>query len=196
MRMGKRKKSLIEQLRKDVNSAKSTAHALYLIISNQKELPCGAIEDESSELRECRTLYGYEYGQFLNSALQFRIYGIPDCRLIEEIISEGNTTGFIRFHLRSRQESGQFIDQSAQRRYFWVVDVSEFSLPSEKINWAALRIQVKEWYKLIPLTPEVQKTVIRWIGSVLIVYQVLSAEGGVKLIDVLVLIVKKALGLP
>lgn len=194
MRTGKRKKYLIEQLRKDVNSAKSTAHALYLIISNQKELPCGATEDESNELRECRTLYGY--GQFINSALQFKIYEIPDCRLIEEIVSEGNTSGIERIHSRSREESGQFIDQSVQGRYFWIVDVSEFSFPSNRINWVALRIQVKEWFKLIPFTPEVQKTIIRWIGSVLIVYQVLSAEGGVKLIDVLVLIVKKALGLP
>jgi hypothetical protein len=194
MRTGKRKKYLIEQLRKDVNSAKSTAHALYLIISNQKELPCGASEDESNELRECRTLYGY--GQFINSALQFKIYEIPDCRLIEEIVSEGNTSGIERIHSRSREESGQFIDQSAQGRYFWIVDVLEFSLPPKKINWAYKRNQIKDWLQLIPLTPEVQKTVIRWIGSVLIVYQVLSAEGGVKLIDILVLIIKKALGLP
>ena len=193
--MGKRKKSLIEQLRKDVNSAKSTANARYLIISNQKELPVGTLEDESNELHECRNLYGYEYRQFINSALQFKIYEIPDCRLIEEIISEGNISGIERIHSRSREESGQFIDQSAQGRYFWIVDGLEFSLPPKKINWAYKRNQIKDWLQLIPFTPEIQKTVIRWIGSVLIVYQVLSAEGGVKLIDVLVLIVKKALGL-
>lgn len=65
----------------------------------------------------------------------------------------------------------------------------------KKLTGPLYVFRLRSGISLSPSLLKSKKTVIRWIGSVLIVYQVLSAEGGVKLIDVLVSIVKKALGL-